>query len=198
MEQILSLIGQYGFLVVFLGVMLESVGIPFPGETILLAAGFLVHQGILSPVETIAFGILGSLVGNQLGYWVGRRGGRPFILRWGRYVGVTPERLKGAEWFFARHGGKAVFLSRFFPWLRAFAALVAGISGMHWRTFLFYNVLAGIVWATASVSIGYLFGGSLNLIEEWIGSASILVVVLLMLALAFYLVYRWVADRRNV
>lgn len=196
MDQILSLIGQYGYLVIFFGVMLESVGIPLPGETILIAAGFLVHQGTLNLSETIAFGVLGTIIGNQIGYWAGREGGRPFVLRWGRYVGVTHERLLRVEGFFARNGGKAVFLARFVPWLRAFGALAAGISRMHWRTFLLYNVLAGVVWATASILVGYLFSGSLDLLEEWMGSVTVLLVLLLVLMLISYLVYRWVTNHR--
>ena len=196
MDQILSLIGQYGYLVVFFGVMLESVGVPLPGETILIAASFLTHQGTLDPVETIAFGVLGTIVGNQLGYWAGRQGGRPFVLRCGRYVGVTHERLLRVEGVFARDGGKAVFVARFVPGLRAFGALVAGISRMHRRTFLFYNVLAGLVWATASVSVGYLFSGSLDLLEEWMGSVTVLLVLLVVLTLVSYLAYRWVANNR--
>lgn len=194
-DQILSLIGQYGYLIVFFGVMLESIGIPLPGETILIAAGFLVQQGTFDPGVTIVFGILGTIIGNQIGYWIGRRGGRLFVLRRGRHVGITRERLARAEEFFARHGGKAVFLARFVPGLRAFAALVAGISRMHRRTFFFYNVLAGVVWATASVLIGYLFSGSLDLVEEWIGLSGALLVVLLVVALVFYLAYRRIAKK---
>ena len=114
MEQILRLIEHYGYLVVFFGVMLESTGVPLPGETILVASGFLAQRGHLDVGDAILFGILGAVAGDQLGYWVGREGGRPFVLRWGRYVRITPERLSRAEAFFARHGGKAVFLARFF------------------------------------------------------------------------------------
>ncbi len=131
LENMLSLLGQYGYLVVFFGVMLESCGVPLPGETILVASGVLVHRGALDPGDAIAFGILGD----QIGYWVGRGGGRPFVLRWGRYVLVTPERLGRAEAFFARHGGKAVFLARFVAGLRVFGAPAAGMSRMSWRTF---------------------------------------------------------------
>jgi membrane protein DedA with SNARE-associated domain len=196
MDQILSLIGQYGYLFIFFGVMLESIGVPLPGETILIAAGFLVHQGTLNLSETIAFGILGTFVGNQIGYWAGRKGGRPFVLRWGRYIGVTRERLERVEGFFARHGGKAVLLARFVPGLRALGALAAGISRMHWKTFLFYNIIAGTVWAASSVLVGYLFSGSLNLVEEWVGSATVLLVLLLVLTPIFYLAYRWLANHR--
>src|SRR5215213_6873689 len=174
MDRILSLISHYGYLVVFFGVMLESTGVPLPGETILLASGVLVQRGHLDLEDTIAFGILGAVVGDQIGYWLGREGGRPFVLRWGRYLFITPERLGGAERFFDRHGGKAVFLARFFSGLRVFGALVAGISRMRWRTFILYNALGGAVWATAAVTVGYLLGGSLGVVERWTGRASAL------------------------
>src|SRR5215207_2852286 len=150
MDRILSLIEHYGYLIVLFGVMLESTGVPLPGETILLASGVLVQRGHLDLGDAIVFGILGAVVGDQIGYWVGREGGRPFVLRWGRYLLVTPERLARAERFFARHGGKAVFLARFVAGLRVFGALVAGISRMRWRTFFFYNALGGMLWATAA------------------------------------------------
>jgi membrane protein DedA with SNARE-associated domain/membrane-associated phospholipid phosphatase len=195
-DYILSLIGQYGYLVVFLGVMLESIGIPLPGETILIASGVMVQRGYLDLGDAIAFGIAGAVVGDQIGYWVGREGGRPFILRWGRYARITPERLGQAERFFARHGGKAVFLARFVAGLRVFGALVAGVSRMQWRTFLFYNALGGALWATAAVLVGYLLGGSLDLVERWVGRTSLLLLVLLAVALVFYVAYRWVASHR--
>ena len=193
-DYILSLIGHYGYLIIFFGVMLESMGVPLPGETILLASGFLVQQGALDLGDAIIFGILGAVIGDQIGYWVGREGGRPFVLRWGRYVLITPERLARAERFYARHGGKAVFLARFVTGLRVFGALVAGISRMHWRTFFFYNALGGATWATAAVLVGYLVRGSLDLVEQWVGRASILLAILLALTIALYLAYRWVST----
>jgi len=193
-DNILSLITQYGYFIILLGVMIESMGVPIPGETILIASGILVQQGKLDLGYVILFGILGAVVGDQLGYWIGRRGGRPFVLRWGRYVFITPERLARAEAFFERHGGKAVFLARFVSGLRIFGALVAGISQMRWRTFFVYNALGGAVWATAVVLIGYLLGGSINLVERWIGRASALLVIALVLGVALYLAYRWVTN----
>jgi undecaprenyl-diphosphatase len=189
-DRILLLIEHYGYLVVFFGVMLESVGIPVPGETILIVAGVMVYQGTLKPADTLVLGISGTILGNQIGYWAGRGGGRLFALRWGYYVGITPQRLARVEGFFTRHGGKSVFLARFVPWLRAFGALVAGISHMNRRIFLFYNVLAGAVWATASVMVGYLFGESLDLLETWVGLVSVLLALLLVLVLTFYRAYR--------
>jgi len=196
MDRILSLISHYGYLVVFFGVMLESTGVPLPGETILLAAGVLVQRGHLDLGYTIAFGILGAVVGDQIGYWVGREGGRPFVLRWGRYLFITPERLGRAEAFFARHGGKAVFLARFFSGLRVFGALVAGISRMRWATFFLYNALGGAVWATAVVLIGYFLGSSLALVERWMGRATLVLAAVVALAVGFYLAYRWASRNR--
>jgi undecaprenyl-diphosphatase len=196
MDQILSLIGQYGYLIVFFGVMLESIGVPLPGETILIAAGVMVQRGHLDPGEAVAFGVLGAVAGDQIGYWLGREGGRPFVLRWGRYVLITPERLGRAEAFFARHGGKAVFLARFFAGFRVFGALVAGISRMRWRTFAFYNVLGGAVWATAAILVGYFLGGSLGLVDRWLGRATLVLAALVAVTAGFYLVYRWVAGNK--
>jgi membrane protein DedA with SNARE-associated domain/membrane-associated phospholipid phosphatase len=195
-DRILALIEHYGYLVVLFGVMLESTGVPLPGETILLAAGVLVQRGHLDLGDTIAFGILGAVVGDQIGYWVGREGGRPFVLRWGRYLLITPERLARAEAFFARHGGKAVFLARFFSGLRVFGALVAGISRMRWAMFLLYNALGGAVWATAVVLVGYFLSSSFALVERWLGGATLVLAALVALAVGFYVAYRWAVRNR--
>jgi membrane protein DedA with SNARE-associated domain len=187
---LLLLIGQYGYLVVFFGVMLESAGVPLPGETVLITAGVLVHRGVLDFGDALFFGILGAVVGDQIGYWVGRFGGRPFVLRWGKYAFIAPERLERAERFFARHGGKTVFLARFITGLRVFGALVAGISRMPWSKFALYNVLGGTAWATAAVSLGYLLWASIGLVEHWVGRFSILLVAALVLAALLRWAYR--------
>jgi membrane protein DedA with SNARE-associated domain len=191
MDRVLSLIEHYGYLVIFLGVMLESTGVPLPGETILLASGVLVQRGHLNLGDVIAFGILGAVLGDQIGYWVGRGGGRPFVLRWGRYVFITPARLGRAEAFFERHGGKAVFLARFFSGLRVFGALVAGTSRMRWGKFTLYNLLGGTVWASAVVVLGYFLWASISQVEHWVGRASLL----LLAVLAFALLLRWAYRR---
>jgi membrane protein DedA with SNARE-associated domain len=194
---LLDLIGRYGYLAVFFGVMLESSGVPLPGETVLLLSGALAHRGVLDFGNAVVFGILGAVVGDQLGYWAGRRGGRAFVLRWGRFVLVTPERLGRAEAFFDRHGGRAVFLARFVSGLRVFGALVAGTSRMPWGRFALYNALGGAVWATAAVSVGYFLWGSISLVEHWVGRASLLLSDALALALLLSGVYRWVSRGRS-
>jgi len=197
MYKFYPLIEHYGYLVVFFGVMLGTSGIPFPSAAILLAAGVLVQQGHLNLGEAIVFGILGAIIGNQIGYWVGHKAGRPFVLKWGRYVKLTPERLERVEGLFARHGGKAVFAARFFSISRLLEALVAGTSRMRWSTFLFYSALGGAVWATAVVLVGYFFGQSWHSAQHWSGRAPLLLVLLLGVALGFYLVHRWATPRRR-
>ena len=158
MDKFLPLIEHYGYLIVFFGVMLGCSGIPFPSAAILLSAGALVQMGHLRLGEAVAFGILGAIVGNQIGYWVGHKGGREFVLKWGRYIKLTPERLGRVEGLFVRHGGKAVFAARFFSVSRVLEALVAGISRMRFGTFLFSSILSGMVWVTVVVLLGYHLG----------------------------------------
>jgi len=194
---LLHLMGRYGYLVVFFGVMLESAGVPLPGETVLIAAGALVHRGVLDPGDALFFGILGAVVGDQIGYWAGRFGGRPFVLRWGKYAFITPERLGRAERFFARHGGRAVFLARFVTGLRVFGALVAGMSRMPWGKFALYNVLGGTVWAAAAVSLGYFLWASISLVEHWAGRFSLLLVAALVLVVILRQSYRKAMRTRS-
>jgi len=197
MEKFYPLIEHYGYLIVFFGVMLGTTGIPFPSAAILLAAGVLVQQGHLELRDAIVFGILGAIIGNQIGYWLGHKGGRPFVLKWGHYVQLTPERLERVERLFVRHGGKAVFAARFFSVSRVLEALVAGISRMQWGTFLFYSVLSRTVWATAVVLVGYFFGQSWASAQHWSGRAPLVLAILLGVVLGLGLAYRWTTSYRG-
>lgn len=148
-----------GYPGVTLFVMIESSGIPFPGETMLLLASF---YAAIDPKIQIVFviiaAILGAIIGDNLGFYVGHTGGKAFIERYGRYLFLNPERMKHAERFFAEHGDKTVFLGRFIAVLRAWAAFLAGVNQMHWRTFLVYNAAGAILWATIYGLLGYFAG----------------------------------------
>jgi membrane protein DedA with SNARE-associated domain len=197
LDKFYLLIEHYGYLVVFFGVMLGTSGIPFPSAAILLAAGVLVQQGHLHLGDAIVFGILGAVIGNQIGYLVGHKAGRAFVLKWGRYVRLTPERLEQVEGLFARHGGKAVFAARFFSISRLLEALVAGMSRMRWGTFVFYSALGGAVWVTAVVLVGYFFGQSWRSAQHWSGRVPLLLILLLGVGLGLYLAYRWTTSRMS-
>jgi membrane protein DedA with SNARE-associated domain len=148
-----------GYPAVTLFIMIESSGIPFPGETMLLLASFYagVDQHLQIPI-VIACAALGAIIGDNIGYLIGRTGGRALVQRFGRYIFLKPEHLDRAEKFFARHGDKTVFFGRFISVLRAWSAFLAGVNHMPWRTFLFYNAAGGIVWAIVYGLLGYFAG----------------------------------------
>src|SRR6266581_693827 len=152
-------LNNFGYAAVALFIMIESSGIPFPGETMLLLASFYAavsHQ--LQIPLVIACAAFGAIIGDNIGYYIGRTGGRAFVTRFGKYVFVKPEHLDRAEQFFAKHGDKTVFFGRFIAVLRAWAAFLAGVNNMHWRTFSLYNAAGGILWATIFGTIGFFAG----------------------------------------
>ena len=140
-------------------VMIESFGIPLPGETVLIAFGVLASQGHYGIVWVIVAGAAGAIVGDNLGYWlIGRLGGRALFRRW-RWLNQYADRvLPRAERAMARHGGKTVFLGRFVSILRYTVAWIAGLSRMDWWRFLFWNAAGGIAWATAVGLVAYYAG----------------------------------------
>ena len=173
-EWIIDLFERYGYWVVFVGVFLENAGVPVPGETALLAGAARAHFGGLSLPWVIATAVAGATLGDNLGFFVGRRGGRALAERYGRIFGLTPRRLKQFDRFFERHGGRTVFIARFITGLRVFGAVLAGASGLRWPTFLFYNATGALVWATAVGIAGYLLGESWVVLERWIGRSSLI------------------------
>lgn len=167
---------QYGYLVVFVGVMLENAGIPLPGETILLAAGFFASEGHFSLLAVIALGTTGAILGDNTGYLIGRHAGRPFLDRYGHFLFLSSTKMAGLEAFFARHGAKTILIARFISGLRVFAAIFAGISQMHWRTFFLYNAVGAVLWSGTISLVGYFFGQSWSLLERWMGRAGLFVI----------------------
>jgi membrane protein DedA with SNARE-associated domain len=148
------LINHYGLLFLFGIVALESAGAWVPGETALVAAAVLASKGHLQIEFVIVVAALGAIIGDNVGYWIGRLGGRRLAERLPWLARFLPR----AERFFARHGGKAVFFARFLAGLRVTGAWMAGMSRMTWWRFLGWNALGGIVWATAIALVGYYFG----------------------------------------
>ena len=150
--------GQWALLLMFALLALESFGLPLPGETALIACGVLASQGTLSIEWVIVVAILAAIMGDNLGYWVARRGGRRLLLRYRLTRSYAERYLPRGERFFARHGGKTVFIARFVAVLRVTAAWIAGLSHMHWWKFLAWNAAGGIVWATLVGLISYYLG----------------------------------------
>ena len=150
---------QHGLPLLFVVVMLESFGIPLPGETALIFFGVLAAQGHYSIVWVIAVAAAGAIIGDNLGYWViGRWGGRALFERFRWLQRYSDRVLPRSERIMARHGGKTVFFGRFVTVLRYTAAWLAGLGKMPWWRFLFWNALGGICWATA-VGLAAYYGG---------------------------------------
>ncbi len=165
---------RYGYWVVFFGVMLENAGVPVPGETILLAAGFFAAQGHFSIPAVMLIAAIGAMAGDNAGFFIGRKVGRATLERYGRYVWLKPKHLARFDGFFARYGNKTILIARFVPGLRVFAALFAGAARMRWRIFVFYNMTGAVLWSVAITLLGFFFGHSWNLLERWIGRAGVM------------------------
>src|SRR5947209_974704 len=150
---------HHGLPLLFAVVLIESFGIPLPGETALIAFGVLAAEGHYSIASVIAIAAAGAIVGDNLGYWlIGRLGGQALFRRW-RWLNQYSDRvLPRAESLMARHGGKTVFFGRFVSILRYTVAWVAGLSHMQWWRFLFWNAAGGIAWATAVGLVSYYAG----------------------------------------
>ena len=179
-----GLVHHYGLLALFLIVMLESAGVPLPGETALVAAGVFASHGELDIVAVVVVAAAAAIVGDNLGYWVGRTGGRSVLARWS----MTAQTLPWAEGFFRRHGAKTIFLARFFSVLRVTAAWMAGASRMRWQPFFLWNAAGGICWAALVGLIAYYLGqAAADAISRYglIGGVALVVVAVLAL-LAFH------------
>src|SRR5450631_3124936 len=164
------LVAQHGYWVVFLIVMLESAGVPLPGETVLvLASGYAGVTGQLDISLVIAGAAAGAIIGDNIGFWIGRTWGLKFLLRYGKFIHLPERRLKLGQYLFDKHGAKIVFFGRFVAFLRVFAALLAGVNKYQWPQFLFFNAAGGIIWALV-IGIGaFLFGDSIHRISGPLG-----------------------------
>jgi membrane protein DedA with SNARE-associated domain len=174
-------------------IALESTGVPLPGEAALIAASLLAERGHYSIVVVIAVAALAAIIGDNCGYWIGRKGGRALLARTPVIRDVFARALPPAELFFARHGAKTVFLGRFVAFLRITSAWLAGISHMPWWRFFFWNALGGIVWATAVGVVAYKFGETA---ASAINKYGLIGGVVVVAALAiFYLAFRFWKKR---
>jgi membrane protein DedA with SNARE-associated domain len=149
---------QLGYTALFGLILAESAGVPLPGETALLTAGVLAGAGRLSLAAVVATAVAAAVLGDTLGYWLGRRGGRSLLRARGPFATLRAEALEQGERFYARHGAKTVFLGRFVPGVRVVAATTAGASAMPWPRFAVYNVAGAFAWATTVGGLAALLG----------------------------------------
>jgi len=175
-SELTRLIAGHGYVLVALIVGLESMGLPLPGETTLVAAA--VYAGTTHELRialVIAAAIAGATLGDNLGYAIGRRFGYRLLLQYGHLVRINAQRVTLGQFLFARHGGKVVFFGRFVAILRALAALLAGVNCMPWRRFLFFNAAGAVMWVTLYGLAGYLLGAEIERLRgplAWLGALA--------------------------
>jgi undecaprenyl-diphosphatase len=182
-----ELVSTYGLSALFLGVVLESAGIPVPGETALIVASVLATRGIFAVTSVIAVAAVAAVVGDNIGYWIGLRGGGRLLEEWRPLARYADRVLPPAERFFGSHGGKSVFLARFIPVLRVTGAFTAGVARMDWWLFFLWNMAGGVAWAATVALVAYHLGaaavatmGRFGLVGTAIviaGAATVLVIV---------------------
>jgi membrane protein DedA with SNARE-associated domain len=184
--ELTHLLNMYGYLAVFVCITIESMGIPLPGETMLLAAAIYAGTTQQFSIQlVIVTAACGAILGDNLGFWVGRARGYHLLRRYGRYIHLNERKLKLGQYLFIKYGGNIVFFGRFVAVLRIWAAFLAGANRMSWTRFLFFNAAGGIVWATFYGLGGYLLG---NNVHRLTGTVSIIAVGLAgVIILAFLL-----------
>jgi membrane protein DedA with SNARE-associated domain len=196
LDRILEFLDPYlgvpwGYVVVGLATLLENsvgAGVIVPGETLVIVGGFYARIGELWLPAVSLVAVSGAIVGDNIGYWIGRRYGRGFLERHGPKLFVTPERLLAAERYYGSHGGKTVFLGRFVPVVRSVGFIVAGVAHMRWRRFLAYDVAGAVIWGVGHTVLGYALGASYQRWERYatpVGLAILLVLLFLIGASKF-------------
>ncbi|MGH3262428.1 MAG: DedA family protein, partial [Trebonia sp.] len=181
---------HYGLWAIFAFVLLEDFGIPVPGETVLIAGAVFAGSGQLNIVAVGVTGFIAAVIGDNIGYGIGRYGGRVLVGRWGRYVFLTPERLDKAEAFFQRHGGKIITIARFIEGLRQANGIIAGIIEMHWLRFVAFNALGAALWVGTWVSVGYFAGQHITTIYDGITRYSLYAVIAVAVLVVAWVGYR--------
>jgi undecaprenyl-diphosphatase len=188
LDRIIDLLRPYmeppwGYLIVFVATFMENsvgAGVIVPGETLVIIGGFYARLGELWLPAVSFVAVVGAILGDNLGYWIGRRYGRGFLDRHGRKLFVTPERLEAAEDYYRRHGGKTVFLGRFIPVVRSVGFIVAGVAHMEWKRFIVYDVAGAIIWGVGHSALGYALGASYERWERYATPVGLAILAILL------------------
>jgi membrane protein DedA with SNARE-associated domain len=196
LENIQELAHQYGYWVIFIGIALENTGVPLPGETITIVGGFLAGSGELGYWWVLASAIGGAVLGDNFGYWIGKWGGWPLLLRLGRFFRIPEKRLNEVKTQFSQNAPRAVFFGRFVALLRIFAGPLAGIAEMPYPQFLLCNFGGAALWASIMVSLSYFLGRFIPLktLVQIVANFGIAALVIIIAAIVIPI---WLESRKN-
>lgn len=185
-QEVTTFIAALGYWGIALGMALESANIPLPSEIILPFGGYLVYTGQLNFVGAAMAGTLGGMVGSIISYYIGYRGGRPFLLKYGRCIGFSQKHFRQSEEWFDRYGDAAVFFARLMPIIRTFISLPAGISGMNFFKFVIYSFLGSLPWCFFLTYLGVKLGENWLALKPWFHRFDILLVVVIIMLLVWW------------
>jgi len=197
MEIVFHWVSTYGYEALFLLLMLGIVGIPVPDETLLVFTGYLVSKGSLHPAGAAAAALSGSWCGISLSYWIGRTAGLGVVHKFGRYLHVSDSQLEQVHAWFDRRGHWALFIGYYIAGVRHLTAIVAGASGLGFRSFIAYAWTGGLCWAGAFLTLGYFLGDDWRRIAELIHRDVLVLSAAVLVALAAYLLIRWKNGRKR-
>jgi membrane protein DedA with SNARE-associated domain len=179
----------WGYLIVGLATLLENsigVGVVVPGETVVILGGVYASEVGKPPLwlpGVMIAAAVGAVIGDNIGYWIGRRFGRGFLERHGHRIFISEERLEKADAFYRKHGGKTVFLARFVPVARSVGIILAGVSEMPWKRFFLYDIAGAVLWAIGNATLGYLAGASYPTWERYANQIVLGIILVVALAL---------------
>jgi len=184
---------EWGYWAVAGALLLENAGVPVPGETILILASVLAYKSELRLPIIIAVGTAAATLGDNIGYWIGREGGRPLLEKWKAFFRVRDAHIQRGEDLLEKHGPVAIFFARFIAGARIVAGPLAGVLHMHWRRFALFNFLGAVVWVSVISSLGYLFGSQADRLIVLLKKVDLVVLVAALAAAAVV----WLRARRR-
>lgn len=190
---IVQIVGALGYPGIFIMMALESSFVPFPSEVVMIPAGYLSSKGEMSIIPAILCGIAGSLAGALLNYYLAIKLGRPFLIRYGKYVMFNEATMKKMEDFFDRHGHISTFTGRLIPVVRQYISLPAGLAKMNLSVFSFYTSLGAGIWVIILALLGYYIGENEALIKEYLHNIIIILVIICLIGIGVY----WHYQKRN-
>lgn len=196
-DAIVAFVGQWGYLGIFIMMLLESTFFPFPSEVVMIPAGYLAFKGEMSLFVVIFMGIAGSLVGSLINYFLAHFLGQKFLLKYGKYFFVSSETLQKMEKFFAKHGHISVFTARLIPGVRQYISLPAGMAKMKMSSFCLYTVMGAGIWVIILALVGYFLGQSQELVSAFMHELIFWIIVLVIAVVVVYIGLHKRANKRK-